>query len=102
MGMMDRISAERFAEQSGVADWHAEGDSARAQFETGSFAKGVEFVVEIGKLADQANHHPDVDLRYPNVTVTLSTHDVSGLTQRDIDLAKQISVAARNLDISAE
>ncbi|WP_437583100.1 4a-hydroxytetrahydrobiopterin dehydratase [Paramicrobacterium sp. CJ85] len=100
--MVERISAERFAAESGVEDWHADDDHARARFNTGSFAKGVEFVVEIGKLAEEANHHPDVDLRYPNVTVTLSTHDVSGLSQRDIDLATQISVAARNLEIPTE
>ena len=54
------------------------GDGACAYFRTGSFAAGVELVDEIGRLADAADHHPDVDLRYAGVTVRLITHDVAG------------------------
>lgn len=73
-----------------------------ARFRTGSFSKGVEFVRVIGELAEVANHHPDVDLRYSSVTVRMMTHDVNGLSQRDVELARQISVAARVLGASAD
>lgn len=75
---------------------------ASALFRTGSFAVGVELVNEIGKLAGSANHHPDVDLRYSSVTVRLMSHDVDGLSQRDVDLARKISEAARALGVPAD
>jgi 4a-hydroxytetrahydrobiopterin dehydratase len=56
----------------------------------------------IGRLADAANHHPDVDLRYRGVTVRLVSHDVEGLSERDVELARQISAAARELDVPAD
>ncbi|WP_105565033.1 4a-hydroxytetrahydrobiopterin dehydratase [Microbacterium halophytorum] len=99
--MAERISAEQFAALPEVADWHAADDHARARFRTGSFAAGVELVAAIGALADAANHHPDVLLTYPEVTVTLTTHDAGGLTVRDADLARQISRAARERSIPA-
>ncbi len=75
---------------------------ACAHFRTGSFAKGVALVDTIGELADAANHHPDVDLRYSTVTVRLSSHDVGGLRQRDVELARQVSAAARELEVPAD
>ncbi len=59
-------------------------------------------VEAIGRLADAANHHPDVDLRYPGVTVTLITHEIGDVSDRDVALAQQISVAARDLGIPAD
>jgi len=78
------------------------GDGAYAHFRTGSFAAGVALVDAIGRLADAANHHPDVDLRYRGVTVRLVSHDVEGLSERDVELARQISAAARELDVPAD
>ncbi len=62
---------------------------------------GVALVQAIGELAAVANHHPDVDLRPEGVTVRLFTHDV-GLSNRDVELARQISAAAPDLDASAD
>src|SRR5207245_2117290 len=56
----------------------------------------------IGRLADAAHHHPAVDLRDEGVTVRLWTHDVDGLSERDVKLARQISAAARELDVPAD
>lgn len=100
--MTERISARQFHDAGGVDDWRALSSSAATYFSTGSFAKGVALVDEIGRLADDANHHPDVDLRYPGVSVRLSTHDVDGLSDRDIDMARKISEAAHQLGISAD
>src|SRR6185437_15565746 len=77
-------------------------DGACAHFRTGSFAVGVALVDAIGRLAEAANHHPDVDLRYAGVTVRLWTHEVDGLSERDITLARQISGAARELNLPAD
>jgi 4a-hydroxytetrahydrobiopterin dehydratase len=100
--MVERISPKEFHEADGVEDWRVLFDGAKAYFATGSFAKGVELVEAIGRLADAANHHPDVDLRYPGVTVGLFTHEVGDISERDAALAAQISAAARELGISAD
>jgi 4a-hydroxytetrahydrobiopterin dehydratase len=48
------------------------------------------FVNQVGALAEAANHHPDVDIRYSKVTLVLTTHDAGGLTANDFDLAEKI------------
>ncbi|MCF4121821.1 4a-hydroxytetrahydrobiopterin dehydratase [Antribacter sp. KLBMP9083] len=97
-----RITPGQFHAADGVEDWRVLLQTACARFATGSFVAGAELVDAITELAEAANHHPDVDLRYPHVTVRLTTHDVGGLSQRDIDLARQISDAARELEIRAD
>ncbi|RUR00946.1 4a-hydroxytetrahydrobiopterin dehydratase [Labedella endophytica] len=98
----DTISAEEFSATADVSEWHPADGTATAVFRTGSFARGVDFVDLIGELADAADHHPDVDLRYPSVTVRLSSHDIGGLSRRDAALARAISDAARSLGVEAE
>jgi 4a-hydroxytetrahydrobiopterin dehydratase len=93
--MTERISPQEFLEADGVDDWRVLSGVACAYFGTGSFRA-------IGELADAANHHPDVDLRYPSVVVRLVTHDVGGLSSRDLELARQISAAARDLGVAAD
>jgi 4a-hydroxytetrahydrobiopterin dehydratase len=99
--MTERITARQFHESAGVEDWRALFSGACAHFRTGSFTTGVALVDAIARLADAADHHPDVDLRYKGVTVRLWTHDVDGLSERDIGLARQISEAARGLGVPA-
>ncbi|HEY5515886.1 MAG TPA: 4a-hydroxytetrahydrobiopterin dehydratase [Pengzhenrongella sp.] len=100
--MSEHISPRQFHEAEGVEDWRVLAFGACAYFRTGSFATGVALVDRIGELADAANHHPDVDLRYSGVTVRLFTHEVLGLTERDAALARQISTAARELGVAAD
>jgi len=71
-----------------------------ATFATGSFAAGLELVGRIAAAADEANHHPDVDLRYPAVHVALVSHDANGLTERDVALAARISAIADDLGLA--
>jgi len=99
--MTERITARQFHESPGVEDWRVLFSGACAHFRSGSFAAGVALVDAIGSLADAADHHPDVDLRYRGVTVRLRTHDVDGLSERDVGLARQISEAARRLGVPA-
>ena len=101
----DRITPAQFHEAEGVEDWRVVTNVALAYFRTRSFAKGVELVDAIGTLADAADHHPDVDLRYFGVTIKLTTHmpeHAFWLTERDVDLARQISAAARELGVAAD
>ncbi|NMA78659.1 MAG: 4a-hydroxytetrahydrobiopterin dehydratase [Actinomycetales bacterium] len=84
-----------------LADWRQDGESLTARFAAGDFATGLELVTRIGASAEQANHHPDITLTYPEVSVVLSSHDVGGITSRDLDLARLISDHAATLGISA-
>lgn len=99
--MDERLTAVQFLEGA-PSGWEAADQTATATFRTGSFATGVDLVVAIGRLADDANHHPDVLLRYPDVAVTLTTHDAGGLTQRDVDLARAITGSAAAMGVSPQ
>src|SRR5256885_13375386 len=70
--------------------WGRRGDAIEKTFERASFADAVAFVVRIGFLAEAANHHPDLDIRWRRVRVALTTHDAGGLTAKDIELAGAI------------
>jgi 4a-hydroxytetrahydrobiopterin dehydratase len=100
--MTEAITPAEFSEAEGVEDWRTSGEGAYAHFRTRSFATGMALVNEIGRIAEAANHHPDVDLRYRGVTVRLVTHDVQGLSERDVRLARKISGAARELGAPAD
>ncbi len=54
------------------------------------FVGALAFVSAVGALAEEADHHPDIDIRYNRVTLALVTHDSDGVTQLDLDLAKAI------------
>lgn len=102
--MTDRISAREFHEARGVEDWRVVGDGACAFFRTGSFATGARLVQEIGKLSGIDDHHTAVDLRHDGVTVRLLTtgDDYYGMSQRDVELARQISELARQLGVPGD
>ncbi len=100
--MIERITPGQFHEAVGVDDWRVLFGGACAYFRTGSFATGVALVDAIGSLADTGNHHPEVDLRYTGLTVRLMTHEVGGLSQRDVEMARQISAAACELNVAAD
>lgn len=73
-----------------------------ARFRTADFASGLALVNSIGTVAEAADHHPDVDLRYGRVDVRLTSHDVSGITARDLRLAAEISRLAAGAGAVAE
>lgn len=89
-------------EAAGLTDWRQLFEALRTRFRTGDFATGLTLVNRIGELAEAAGHHPDVDLRYPHVNVALCSHDVFGVTSRDVDLARQISAVAAELGVTAD
>ena len=87
---------------AGLDDWRKVLNRLKARFRTGDFATGVALVDRIGAAADEANHHPDVSLTYPEVIVTLSSHDVGGITSRDLDLARLFRGVAAALGAGAD
>jgi 4a-hydroxytetrahydrobiopterin dehydratase len=91
--MTERITAAQFHAADGVEDWRALYHLVSAHYPTGSLAKGIAFVDDIGRIAGEAEH-VKIDLRHAGVTVSLTT--------RDIALARQISAAAREMGLSAD
>jgi 4a-hydroxytetrahydrobiopterin dehydratase len=71
--------------------WGKHERGLRRRFRHETFMEAIRFVNEVAQLAEAANHHPDIDIRYRNVIVFLTTHDVGGVSQLDIGLARQIS-----------
>lgn len=70
--------------------WSRDGDEIIRQVDCGTFPGALAFVNAVGDLAEQANHHPDIDIRWKNVILRLTTHSDGGLTQKDLDLARKI------------
>ena len=73
-----------------LPDWRREGDEIIRAARLPSFPAVIEVVVGIAELAEAADHHPDIDIRYRNLRLALTTHDEGGLTEKDFDLARQI------------
>jgi len=76
-------------------DWSRDGNAIRRSVEAESFAAGIALVDEVARVADERNHHPDIDIRWTTITFTLSTHSAGGLTAQDFDLAATIDFIAR-------
>ncbi len=102
---MSEITPKQFHEADGVGDWRVLTNVAHAHFPTGSLGDGVALVNAIGRLATAADHHPDVDLGPEGVTVRLTTTTPDHffwLSEHDVELARQISAAARELGVPAD
>ena len=97
---METITAEEFRATPGVEDWGVGVNGAVVHYRTGDFASGARLFGAITELAEAANHHPDVDIRYSTVRVRLFTHSAKGVTAKDAALAQQISSAARDLGVT--
>jgi 4a-hydroxytetrahydrobiopterin dehydratase len=74
----------------GAKGWQVSNGQLTKTFRFDSFAAALSFVNRVGELAERAGHHPDIDIRYNQVRLGLSTHDAGGITAKDFDLAKQI------------
>lgn len=73
--------------------WKRKSNMLIKEFEFSSFRDSIVFVNRVATLADEANHHPDIDVRYDRVTLTLSTHSSGGITEKDLKLAEKVDFA---------
>lgn len=71
--------------------WTTDGRKLERKYKFRDFVQAIEFVNKLVDPAESAGHHPDIEISYNNVKITLTTHDAGGLTQNDFDLAKVIS-----------
>src|SRR5688572_25985679 len=93
--MPTSMTATTFNGTAGVEDWRFLLGRIEASFRAGSFEAAAELARGIAAAAEDAGHHPDLDLRYPDqVHVALTTHSAGGVTERDVELARTISALA--------
>jgi len=74
--------------------WAREGHWLRKEYRFESFAAAMEFVNHVARVAEEIDHHPDIDIRFQRVRLLTSTHSAGGLTGMDFDLARRIDAAA--------
>lgn len=98
--MTETLNHQAIAE-AGLTDWRIVLGRLCTRLRTGNFVAGLNLVNQIGEAAESTNHHPDIDLRYTHVDITLVSHDVGRLTQRDVNLARTISALAAERGVAA-
>lgn len=92
---MARLSDEQIEEQlSGLPGWQRDGEAIRRQFELDDFKGSVDFVNRLTPEAEGMNHHPDLEISWNKVAVTISTHSEGGLTENDFELARKVDAVA--------
>ncbi len=75
-----------------VPEWSKHAQTILRTFKFEGFPTSIVFVRRIAKRAQKINHHPDIDIRFDRVTLTLTTHDAGGITEKDFNLARQCDV----------
>ena len=80
--------------------WGLSGGTLRKTFAHASFPEAIVFVNAVAQLAEVANHHPDVDIRYSNITLSLVTHDAGGITAKDVALARDVEEVRRKAGVA--
>jgi 4a-hydroxytetrahydrobiopterin dehydratase len=74
-----------------MSEWQEQDDALVREFELPSFPAAIEFVDRLAELAESADHHPDIDIRYRRVTVRWSTHSAGAITEKDHEMAERTS-----------
>ena len=90
--MTDQLTETQIAEgMARIPQWERQGDRIVREFQFADFVAALGFIVEVGALAERAQHHPEIVNTYGHVRIALSTHDAGGLTTKDLHLAEAIS-----------
>jgi 4a-hydroxytetrahydrobiopterin dehydratase len=87
--MQPLSTADAQSRLNNLPGWQIESGELVRTFQFKDFRAALHFVNQVGEAAESAGHHPDIDIRYNRVRLTLVTHDAGGLTARDFDLASQ-------------
>jgi 4a-hydroxytetrahydrobiopterin dehydratase len=89
--MPELLSDEEIGKALGhLRDWHLEGDALVREVELASFPQAIQVVNRVAEIAENDNHHPDVDIRWRTLTFRCSTHSEGGVTAKDTSLAEEI------------
>jgi 4a-hydroxytetrahydrobiopterin dehydratase len=73
-----------------VPEWEVEGGALCRSIEFDEFNEGIDFVDGVAEIAEEAQHHPDIDIRWTTIILRLTTHEVGGITSADFELASRI------------
>ena len=88
---MPLVPAEIIAQAEQLPDWTATEQSLTRKYTFKDFRAAIAFVNKVADIAESQGHHPDIFISYNNVTLTLATHKVGGVTRKDFILAHAIS-----------
>ena len=92
---MALLSDEEIQGKLGELDgWERDGDAIRKTFDRGDFVGSVKFVDSVVEPAEEMGHHPDLEISWSEVTVTITSHSEGGLTANDFELAAKIDALA--------
>jgi 4a-hydroxytetrahydrobiopterin dehydratase len=87
---MDRLDPSDVDTAIAGSGWRRDGDELVKVVTRTDFVGALAFVNAVGALAEEANHHPDIDIRWNTVTLRLTTHSAGGLTRKDVELARAV------------
>jgi 4a-hydroxytetrahydrobiopterin dehydratase len=80
-----------------LSGWKREDGGLRRRFRRPGFPEAIAFVNAVAELAENAQHHPDIDIRWRTVTLFLTTHEVGGISERDFTLAERIEAVSQSI-----
>jgi 4a-hydroxytetrahydrobiopterin dehydratase len=93
MSTLDDAEIERSLGE--LDGWERSGDAIRKEFKRSDFVGSVDFARALVEPAEEMGHHPDLEISWDTVTVTVTTHSEGGLTANDFELAKRIDALGR-------
>lgn len=95
MSETDKLTSEQAS--AALPTWRLVANRMHLTVDCGDFDKATRFVTQVAGYAEQANHHPEIDIRWSRVHLAMSSHDIGGISQRDVDLGRRISELAEQL-----
>lgn len=88
---MGKLTEKQINEElKSLEGWSYDGEKIRKKYDFEEYMDGIDFVNEVAKLAEEENHHPDMIVGFRKVEITLKSHDVDAITDRDTNLASDI------------
>lgn len=94
MSLVKLTETEITAKLASLPEWSQPGEEIQRTYRFRDFVAAMVFVDEIATHAESVQHHPDILIRYSRVTLSLSTHDAGGITEKDFDFAHKADALA--------
>ncbi|MBD8506260.1 4a-hydroxytetrahydrobiopterin dehydratase [Hoyosella sp. G463] len=96
--ILDDATIDQFLES--LDSWHRDGAALKRTAAMASFPDAILLIDRVAVIAEELDHHPDMDIRWRTVHFSCTTHSAGGLTQRDLDLANQIEAEITSISTS--
>jgi 4a-hydroxytetrahydrobiopterin dehydratase len=92
---MVKLSPDLAARLKSLSGWEYKDNAISKLFRFNEFMQGIEFVNRVARMAEAADHHPEIAINYTRVRFTCSTHSEGGVTDKDLRLAEEIEKASK-------